>query len=108
MKQPKPKPAKAGDFELFTYEPKVDLPWSEIKMAWEGFFGTSDNIDFGVTKKTIKDALRDIPKLCTNKTYPISELNEWERKFNHWLTLFDPSEEVCYLSIFIIFILRMY
>ncbi|CAI2201399.1 9073_t:CDS:2, partial [Funneliformis geosporum] len=80
-------------YELFTYKPKVDLSWEEIKTSWEGFFGTSNEIDFGVTKKSIKDALRDIPKLCTNKTYPINELSEWERKFNYWLTLFDSSVE---------------
>ncbi|CAI2199407.1 5594_t:CDS:2, partial [Funneliformis geosporum] len=61
--QPKPRSAKSGDYELFTYKPKVDLSWEEIKTSWESFFGTSNEIDFGITKKFIKDALRDIPKL---------------------------------------------
>ena len=70
----------------------MNLSWDEIKTAWEGFFGTSNLLDFGVTKKEIKASLRDIPKLCTNDSYPTNELDKWEKKFNHWLTLFDPID----------------
>ncbi len=103
----KPKPAKSGDFELFTYEPKVNLSWEEIKTSWEGYFETTDEIDFFVTKRSIQDALKDISKLCTNKTYPIDELSKWEKKFKYWLTLFDSSAEVCYLFIFIFIFLLL-
>ena len=30
--------------------------------------------------------------MCTNDSYPINELDEWEKKFNHWLALFDLSD----------------
>ncbi|RIA80312.1 hypothetical protein C1645_838920 [Glomus cerebriforme] len=53
---------------------------------------TNSELLFTHTPKTIQDALRDIPKLCTNETYLVNKINEWEEKFNHWLTLFDTKE----------------
>ena len=52
----------------------------------------SNLLEYGTTKQDIKASLRDIPKLRTNNSYPTNELDEWERKFNHWLPLFDSSE----------------
>ena len=45
-----------------------------------------------MTKNDIKASLCDIPKLCTNNSYPKDELDKWEKKFNIWLTSFDLSE----------------
>ncbi|CAI2199597.1 19682_t:CDS:2, partial [Funneliformis geosporum] len=91
--QPKAKPIKYINSEsLFDYKARVDLSWEEIKNSWEDYFGTSFKLDFSVTKKSIQAALRDIPILHTNETYPILELYEWEQKFKYWLTLFDSAD----------------
>jgi len=87
----------------------VDLPWDEIKSSWEGFFGTTYELDFGVTKKSIQGALRDIPKLLTNETYPVNEINEWEGKFSYWLSLFDPADDIeVWVQLFLSILIHLY